>query len=31
MTAMGRTYIRVAVVWALTLAGLYFFQAYFTS
>ncbi len=30
MTAMGRTYIRVAVVWLLTLAALYCFQAYFT-
>ena len=30
MTAMGRTYIRVAVVWAVTLAVLYLFQEYFT-
>ena len=30
MTAMGRTYIRVAVVWAVTLAVLYLFQTYFT-
>ena len=29
-TAMGRTYIRVAVVWVITLAVLYLFQAYFT-
>jgi hypothetical protein len=31
MTVMGRTYIRVAIVWAATLAGLYLFQQYFTS
>jgi hypothetical protein len=30
VTAMGRTYIRVAVVWVVTLAVLYLFQAYFT-
>ena len=30
MTVMGRTYIKVAVVWVATLAGLYIFQAYFT-
>ena len=30
MTAMGWTYIRVAVVWVVTLAALYFFQSYFT-
>ena len=30
MTAMGRTYIRVAVVWVVTLAVLYLFQEYFT-
>jgi len=27
---MGRTYIRVAVVWVVTLAVLYLCQAYFT-
>jgi hypothetical protein len=31
MTAMSRTYVKVAVVWAVTLAALYAFQAYFTS
>jgi len=31
MTAMGRTYIKVAVVWVVTLAALYVFQAVFTS
>lgn len=30
MTPMGRTYIRVVVVWVITLAGLYAFQWYFT-
>jgi hypothetical protein len=30
MTAMSRTYIKVAVVWAATLAALYGFQVYFT-
>lgn len=30
MTPMGRTYVRVTVVWIVTLAGLYFFQWYFT-
>ena len=30
MTAMSRTYIKVAVVWAITLLTLYAFQAYFT-
>jgi hypothetical protein len=30
MTVMGKTYIKVAVVWAVTLVGLYLFQAYFT-
>jgi hypothetical protein len=30
VTAMGRTYIRVAVVWVVTLAVLYLFQEYFT-
>lgn len=31
MTAMGRTYIKVTVVWVVTLAALYLFQAVFTS
>jgi len=31
MTAMSRTYVKVAVVWVATLVALYFFQAYFTS
>jgi len=30
MTAMGRTYLRVTVVWVLTLAALYAFQAFYT-
>ncbi len=30
MTAMQRTYVRVVIVWVITLAGLYAFQAYFT-
>jgi hypothetical protein len=30
VTAMGRTYLRVAVVWVVTLAVLYLFQEYFT-
>ena len=30
MTAMSRTYVKVAVVWVATLVALYFFQAYFT-
>jgi hypothetical protein len=30
MTTMSRTYIRVAVVWVVTLAALYLFQFYFT-
>lgn len=30
MTAMSRTYVKVTVVWAVTLAALYLFQAYFT-
>lgn len=30
MTVMGRTYLKVAVVWAVTLTALYLFQAYFT-
>jgi len=31
MTPMGRTYIKVTVVWVVTLATLYIFQAVFTS
>ncbi len=30
MTEMGRTYLRVFVVWVFTLAGLYALQAYFS-
>jgi len=30
VTAMSRTYIKVAVVWLVTLAALYAFQVYFT-
>jgi hypothetical protein len=30
VTAMSRTYIKVAAVWVATLAALYAFQAYFT-
>jgi hypothetical protein len=30
MTAMGRTYIKVTVVWAVTLAALYIFQFVYT-
>ena len=30
MTVMSRTYIKVAVVWVITLAALYTFQVYFT-
>ena len=30
MTTMGRTSVRVLVVWLATLAGLYLFQWYFT-
>jgi hypothetical protein len=30
MTAMSRTYVRVFVVWVLTLAALYGFQVYFS-
>jgi hypothetical protein len=30
VTAMSRTYLKVAVVWAVTLAALYMFQTYFT-
>lgn len=31
MTAMQRTYVRVVVVWALTLAALYAVQRYFAG
>ena len=30
MTPMQRTYVRVVIVWVITLAGLYAFQQYFT-
>jgi hypothetical protein len=30
VTPMSRTYIKVAVVWVVTLAALYAFQVYFT-
>jgi len=30
VTPMARTYVKVAVVWAVTLAVLYGFQSYFT-
>ena len=30
MTPMGRTYVRVVVVWVVTLSALYAFQWYFT-
>jgi hypothetical protein len=30
MTPMSRTYVRVVIVWVVTLAGLYAFQWYFT-
>ncbi len=30
MSAMRRNYIRVAIVWVITLAALYTFQSYFT-
>lgn len=30
MTPMQRTYVRVVIVWLITLAGLYAFQQYFT-
>ncbi len=30
MTSMARTYVRVVVVWVLTLSALYAFQWYFT-
>lgn len=31
MTAMQRTYVKVVIVWVLTLAALYAFQRYYTS
>ena len=31
MTPMQRTYVRVVIVWAVTLAALYTFQWYYTS
>lgn len=31
MTAMQRTYLRVVIVWAATLAALYTFQWYYTT
>ena len=31
MTPMQRTYVRVVVVWVVTLAALYAFQWYYTS
>jgi hypothetical protein len=31
VTPMGKTYIKVTVVWVATLAVLYIFQAYFTQ
>ena len=30
MTSMARTYVRVVVVWVITLSALYAFQWYFT-
>jgi len=30
MTPMARTYVRVVIVWVLTLSALYAFQWYFT-
>ena len=30
MTAMERTYVRVVIVWVVTLAALYAFQWYYT-
>ena len=30
MTAMQRTYIKVVIVWVVTLAALFAFQVYFT-
>jgi hypothetical protein len=31
MTPMQRTYVRVVIVWVVTLAALYAFQWYYTS
>ena len=31
MTTMERTYVRVVIVWVVTLAALYVFQRYYTS
>jgi hypothetical protein len=31
MTAMQRTYVKVVVVWVVTLAALYAFQWYYTN
>jgi hypothetical protein len=31
MTSMKGTYVRVAIVWVVTLGALYAFQSYFTS
>ena len=31
MTSMQRTYVRVVIVWVITLAALYTFQWYYTS
>ena len=31
MTPMQRTYVRVVMVWVVTLAALYAFQRYYTS
>ena len=31
MTAMQRTYVKVVIVWVVTLAALYAFQRYYTS
>ena len=31
MTTMQRTYLRVVIVWVLTLAALYTFQWYYTN
>jgi hypothetical protein len=30
MTSMPRTYVKVVIVWVVTLAALYVFQMYFT-
>jgi hypothetical protein len=31
MTAMQRTYVKVVIVWIITLAALFAFQRYYTS